>query len=258
MEATLEKTLSDFVSVTARSKVVLIVPLFGYWTDKMKETLLDEEVLKASLDRIVSSVHQLYIIFVGEPKRMSVEIQSILAGRAMGGNTQGVAVESGSTYVDYVKAGMDAALHETDAQFIIIVNPWGIVKQNGLDTLVDRINRADAKIICGYDLHKDVSPETFDSHFIQIPKEERALTFDFAGMTRQTAEMFELDPNYKTHKYIARDSWQQLYAKGFEVITTQRVLLFMFELNWENLESKEQIEQDKQYFINKWHFDAQI
>lgn len=256
--STLDKTLKDFIGVTAKSKVAIVVPLFGYWKD-VEGNQLGVETLKATLDRIYSGVHQTYVLFVGTPERMSNEVQNYIFVSAQAGNSKGVQVEPEASYSEYVKEGIDAALKETDASFIVVVNPWTIIQHGGLDVIVDRVNRAgSAKIVSGYDLRGIISDYEFDNQTYQIPKEERDLNLNFVAITRAYAEMLDLDVGIKTHQYLARDVWQTMYSKGYDVITTQKVPIFSFDIGWRLYETSEALEGDKQYFIRKWGFDPSI
>lgn len=259
MEQTpLETTLDNFMTVTAKSKVAVIVPLYGYWRDD-EQAQLTPEVLKVVLDRIYSSVHQIYMIYTAEPERIPQNIANILLGRVKGGNAKGIKISKGGSYGEYVREGMDYALEETEAQYILIVNPWVMIQQGGIDTLIDRLNHGDdAKIISGYDLRNFLDPERFEEFKAQIPKEERDITFNLAGMTRQIAEMITLDENFHTHKYVERDLWQSMYTKGFEVITSQRIPIFSFEVDWKLYEPEDLVGQDKSHFLEKWGFDPGI
>jgi|ERR1035437_616120 hypothetical protein len=255
MEQTLEKSLDSFMSVTAQSKVAIIVPLFGYWKD-MASQQLDKNTLKLVLDRIYSSAHQAYVIFVAD-KRVPDEVANLLVIRAQGLNTQGVMVDVGASYGDYIRAGMKLAL-EKDAQYIVNINPWILLQHNAIDILVDRVNRNDAKIVSGYDLRGSIEPVDFVTTSFQIPKEERDLSLDCCAMKRYAAELIGIDSHYKTHLFLARDMWQSMYTQGFDVITSQRVPIYSLDVDWSEMESEADFEADKAYFIGKWKFDPSI
>ena len=256
MEEKLDNVLNNFIGVTAKSKVAVIVPLFGYDSGN-KSSQLGKETLKATLDRIQTSVHQLYIIFVGDDARIPAPIANIIVGKAQAGNAKGVAVEGEKNYVNFVKTGIKFALEESDARFILVVNPWVVLQQNDIDVMVERINKGDsAKLISGYDLRGVVEPEVFDDYTNNVPKETRDITFNFFGMERFLLEMVELDGRFKTHTYVERDLWQQIFSKGFDVIVSERIPIYSFDLDWSELEPKELLEADRSLFIDKWHFDA--
>jgi hypothetical protein len=254
----LDDTLNKFVSVTTKSKVAVIVPLFGYWDDVVNKQL-DLEVIKIAIDRVYSSVHQLYIIFVAEARRLPRPVSNYIMSRQKAGNVFGVPIDKrGATYVDYFKKGVDFALSETDAQFIININPWIMTQEHSIDIMIDRVNVDDAKMICGFDLKGVIDAKFFDTYRQNAPVEERDINLDFFGCRRLTAEMITVDENYKTHYFMARDMWQSLYSKGFEAITTQRVPIFSFNVRWDDLESVNDFNSDKQVFINKWKFAPNI
>ena len=253
-ENNLDRVLDDFKVVTTKTKIAVVVPLFGYWRDA-KTAQLDIETIKIALDRVYSSVHQLIIVFVSEAPRLSTEVSNYLVGLAKAGNVFGVLVnQKNATYNDYFRRGIEYVLNDTDAQFIINLNPWIITQHHAIDIMIDRVNVDDAKMICGFDLKGIIDPALFPTYRQNAPVEERDINLDFFGCRRSTAEMIAVDPNYKTHYFMARDMWQSLYQKGFEAITTQRVPVFSFDVDWKELESLEDFESDKLVFNAKWRF----
>ncbi len=257
-ETTLDRTLKTFIGVTAKSRVAVIVPLFGYRKD-IEGNQLGVETLKATLDRIYSGVHQTYILFVGSPDRMSPEVQNYIYVKSQAGNARGIKVDTNASYSEHIKEGLDAAINDTDANYFVIVSPWTIVQHGGLDVIIDRINRSDnAKIVSGYDLRGIISDSEFDEKTFQIPREERDLNFNFVAVTRSFGEMLEIDTRIRTHQYLARDIWQTMYSKGYDVITTQRVPIFSFDIDWLQYEPSGEFEADKLYFISKWGFSPEI
>jgi hypothetical protein len=251
--STLEKTLVDFASVTAKSKIAVVVPLFGYWKDA-KSDQLNIQTIKIALDRIYSNVHQIYIIFVAEASRLPDDVSQLLITASTAGNAVGVQMPRGSSYGDYLREGFARAL-ETEAQYILSINPWVMLQHNAIDVMVDRINRDDAKIVSGFELRGVIDSEDFASHHNHLPMEERVLCIDFFGMKRFAAEMIGLDENYKTHSFIARDIFQAMYTKGFDVITSERIPIFGFDVDWRDLETREDFVTDQTYFVKKWRFD---
>lgn len=249
----LEETLHTFMSTTARSKVAVIIPLFGYWEDS-ETGQLNEETLKATLDRVFSNVHQLYMVFVAEEKRLSPLVGSVLMGASKAGNFKGVAAKKGQSYGEYLRSGIDCALNETDAQYVVCINPWVMLQYNGLDILVDRINRDDANVVSGYDVKGLITGEAFRDHKFQIPREYRGLDINFFGMKRYSAEIINFDNSYRTHYFIGRDAWQTLSSKNLESIISERVPTYSFDIDWTEFEGRGDFELDKQYFEKKWHY----
>lgn len=258
METTQEsKTLQTFVSHIGQSKVAVIVPLYGYHKDSEVEQLSSQS-LQVALARLKSSKHHLYFIFVAEPERLVPGLQDIILGKTMGGNTMGVSVTPFSSYAEYVSAGVDRALTETDAQFVMVYNPWIMIKETGVDDLIDRANKGDIGIVSGFEVNRSVNPADFDSFAFNLPKEHRDLNMNFLAMSRPIAEMIEWDENYKTHFYVSLDIAQRIHNKGFEVITSQFIPIFSFDVDWKLIENPEDYEADKTYFIKNWKFDPGI
>ncbi len=253
----LDQTLNDFVARTVKSRIAVVIPLFGYWKDA-KSDQLNAETLKLALDRVYSSVHSIYFIFVGDVTRMDTGVANIIAKYQKAGNCKGVAMKRGDTYSDHVREGFKVALTDTDAEFIVNVNPWILFQHNGLDMIIDRVNMDDVKVVCGYDIRGTIAPETFDQQVFTLPREDRELNFDFIAMKRLMAEMVAIDDNYKTHSFFPRDVWQGVYSKGFETISSQRIPIFTFEVDWKDLEAREDFEADKAYFIGKHRYDPDI
>lgn len=259
MENELTQTLDTFISKTSRSKVAVIVPLYGYWSD-VKDNFLNLQTLKLTMDRINSSAHNVYIFFVGEAARVPKDIQNFIIAHQQGGNSASVAVPLNASYAEYIREGMNVAHDTTDSAYFISVNPWLIIQPNSIDVMVDRMNFGDdAKIISGYDLRTLVDPEKFDpvefdSFFYSAPKEERAMDCSFFGLARYALETSPIDINIRTSHYLERDMWQCMYAKGFEVIVSQRIPMFVFDVNLKSIEDPADVEADKQYFQSKWGF----
>lgn len=252
----LDKSLDNFMKKTAKSTVAVIVPLYGYWND-VKTEQLDKTTLQLTLDRLTSDIHQLYILFVGDEKRIPNSVANIIISKAQGGNAIGIPIDSSATYVQYVAEGIRVAINETNARFFIVINPWIVLQQHSIDNLIERINIGDnAKVICGYDLRPVIDAKQFDSYDNPAPKEIQDVNFDFFGLERFTAEIATLDPNYQTRWYLEKDFWQTLFSKGYDIIVSQRIPFYSFDVDWTELEPNYNKKVDKEYFINKWHFDA--
>lgn len=254
----LPQVLNEFVGVASKSNVAVIVPLFGYWEDT-KQKQLDGKVLSIVLDRLYSRNHSLMLYILGETDRTPKDVAQTLIAKGVAGNLQGVEMPEGSSYAEYIRKGLDVAINESKASYFIIINPWLLIQHGGVDVLIERTNVNDgAKIICGYDVKRDIKPEGFEQYSPQVPKELRGLSFDFCCMTRQSAETFILDTNLKTHQFLERDAWQTAFSKGFEAVSSQRVPIFTFDVDWSDLESREDFADDEQYFITKWKYDPGI
>jgi hypothetical protein len=250
-----EQSVDSFLA--SQSKVAIIIPLYGYWKDAPTEQLTPE-VLQVALTRLNTKKHHAYYIFVGEPERMPKEIWDMVLGKYMGGNAIPVSPPGFSTYAEYVMTGIDTALNETDARFLVLYNPWILIKEDTIDQLLERVNRGDVGIVSGYETKNLIEPAIFDGYKFDLPKEERNLNLDLMGLTRQFAEIMTIDRNYKTHYFLARDFWQEMYAKGFEVISSQFIPIYGFDLDWSLIEEVGDFEADKQYFFNKWHFTPEV
>lgn len=244
----------DFIAKTARSKVAIIIPLFGYWQD-IKDGFLDEEVLEASLERARSYVHNAYVILLAEPQRLPTSTAKVINSKFIAGNARGVAMPNGSSYGDYIRKGMQVALQETDAQFFVFINPWVVIQDHGVDTLIDRINIPDnAPAICGYDMREKLTPDDFLSYKATVPEELRMLTFNFLGMNRYIAEMCPVDAEMKTQAYLERDFFQNVAAKGYSAVSSERVPIFSFAFDWRQYIPQDDYEHDKAHFQSKWRF----
>lgn len=259
-----QNTLDKFMTVTGKNSVAVIVPLYGYWSNIKNNPLIKEKVLSFVMKRIESSTHQLYIIFVADPKRIPSDVKdptsvaNVLLSMSQAGNVKTIPVSDDATYPQYIQAGMDAALNETQAQFIAVFNPWVMIQDNAIDIIVDRSNRGDeAKIISGFDFRSLVEPEAFDTVKINIPTEEWNLSLNFLCMPRFMAEMISIDTNYQTHQYLERDIWQSVFSKGYAVVASQRVPIFPFDFDWNKYETDEQKQTDRAYFGKKWGFTVE-
>lgn len=259
-----ESPVDKFVNLTAKSSVAVIIPLYGYWND-IKDNPVNGEVLSAVLKRVYSNVHHLYIIFVANPQTIPADpndpesVANILVAKSQGGNVKNIPVERTANYAEYVREGMTYALTETNAQFMVVINPWVMIQEGGIDSIVDRANRADdAKVVSGFNVRSVIHPEGFDSYSTPVPKEAWDISFDFLATPRFAAEMVAFDENYTTHKFLELDIFQTMRTKGFSVISSQQIPVFPFDFPWKDYEKSEMYDADRAYFIKKWGFDPGI
>ena len=241
-------------SRTQRSKIAIIVPLYGFWQD-IPDNFLNEEVLGASICRATSSIHASYVLLPAEPQRLSQPVAEVLRQQNIKGNFKGIAMKQGSGYGDYVREGMRVALNETDAAFIVILNPWTVLQDHSIDQLMDRINVADnAPVICGYDMRSKLDPDAFMEYKPNVPKESYSLTFDLVGMPRYIANLVAFDGDMQTQPYLERDFFIGVSNKGFSVVSSERVPVFSFDVDWNQYFSPEEYAGDEALFLKKWKF----
>ena len=249
--------VQKFMSSVANSKAAVIIPLYGFWSDSPTEQMTPE-VLQLAMSRLKTSKHQLYLIFVSEWLRTPPKIQAIVNGYMQAGNATHVEAKPFTTYSEYVFSGFQYALENTDARFLLNYNPWIMIKEDGLDQMIERINRGDVGIVSGYEMRSKIEAKDFDEYKFNLPKEERDLNLNFIGMTRQFSEIMTFDETYQTHYFLSRDWWQTMYSRGFEVIASQFIPIFSFDVDWTLIEDIDWYEADKKHFIEKWKFDPSI
>lgn len=253
-KSNLDVALNHFVATTQPSKIAVIVPLYGYWSDS--DNGLGAETLLASMDRINSSTHQIYTIIVADPNKITKPVADVIISKAQAGNTKCIPVPSGACYSEYIKEGIAYAQDETDARFFVIVNPWVMLQDYSIDKLIDRLNRGDsAKIICGFDVHAKIDSYDFLGYSVMAPKEQREINSDLMGFDRLSLEMLNIDGLLKTKSFMEFDIWQTMFSKGFDVITSEALPIFSFDLDWSLIENAGMVEEDRQKFINKWGFN---
>jgi hypothetical protein len=249
----LENNLKSFMSVTARKRVAVSVPLFGYWKDTSGQ--LNGETLKYALSNLQSSVHQVYLVFTADSEQLTKDVGNILMGKSKGGNSKGIPMKKGKTYADYFIAGLKTCLEDfPEAEFIVHFNPWAVIQPNGLDILIDRTNAGIEGMVGGFDVKGKVAAENFKNHSFQLPAEYRDVCLDFFAMKRALAEQLVLDAGYKTHYFLPPDIFQSIRTKRYEAITTQKVPILTFDLDWKEFETREQFEMDRAHFQDKWKF----
>jgi len=263
----LDKALDNFIGVTAKTTIGVVVPLYGFWND-VPDNPVNAEVLRVTLERLYSNIHNLFVVFVAHPltlpRRQAPDdppaVTDILMGWYKRGNVKNIPVERTASYSEYVAEGIDYLLTETKASFVLVFNPWVMIQDGALDTLVDRANRGDdANVVSGYDLRSIIGPEAFDTYKIKdVPKEEWDLSCNLLAMPRFMAEMVSVDPHYKTHAFMERDLWQQVVVRQYAVVTSQLVPVFSFDFPWSDYERQEEFEADRAYFTGKWRFDPGI
>jgi hypothetical protein len=252
-----KRSLDNFISTVSKSKIAVIVPLIGYWSD-IKDNQLDLDVLKTVVNRIYSQAHELSIIFVADEKRLPKKILNYIGVNSFAGNVMGVSVEKGSCYSEYIEEGMDAAIETIDARFIMVVNPWVMLQEHSIDEMANRLNRSDVMVVSGYNIRNEIKPEMFDEKIFAIPQETKDINMDFVGINRVCAEMAKIDTSIRTKKYTEKDLWQTIYRKGYEVIVSQRIPIYVFDIDMKEIESKMDYQSDKEVFTSKWGFNPGI
>jgi hypothetical protein len=113
-------------------------------------------------------------------------------------------------------------------------------------------------IVSGFDVKEKVQPESFDEYIASFPNEDKAMNIDFIGMPRAGADMLKIDCDIKTKRFTEKDIWQRMYRNGYGVITSQRIPIYSFDIDWTYLESDEMFNTDKEAFIKKWGFNPGI
>jgi hypothetical protein len=261
----IDEAVEHFMTQTTKSSVAVVVPLYGYWNDVI-DNPVNGEVLELVLQRIYSKVHHLYIIFVANPQSLpndfgdSKSVANIIISKSQGGNVKNIPVSRDATYTEYVREGMEFALSATNAQFVVVINPWVMIQEGGLDALIERVNRAgDAKIVSGTNIRTLLQPGQegeFDRYHVASPMERQETDFNFLGIARYAAEMITFDPAYKTKDFLEVDIFQSMRAKGFAVISSDQIPIFPFDFPWSDSVDRAMFEEDRAHFIKKWTFDC--
>ena len=256
--------LQEFMSVTAKSTVAVIVPLYGFWND-IQDNPVNGALLNAVLRRVYSNVHHLYIIFVANPQSLPNDLNdpesvaNVIMSKTRAGNVKNIPVKRSATYAEYIRQGFDCAINDTNAQFMVVINPWILIQDGAIDVLVDRVNRADeAKMVSGYNIRNLISPEGFDSFNNVTPKEDWDISLNLMAVPRFAAEMMGFDPNIMTRPFLEMDMFQTIRGKGYAPIASERIPIFPFDFPWTAYETKEMFDADKAYFISKWKFEPGI
>lgn len=265
MDNSPDAAMDNFISHTAKTTVAVVVPLYGYWKDVQNNPLIEEHVLSLVMNRIYSNVHQLYIIFVANPDALDTDqtdpagVANVLLSKAAAGNTKHLPVPRTAPYTQYVAKGVEYALNETKAQFVIVVNPWVMIQEGAIDVLVDRANRAgEAKAISGYDFREVIQPEQFDGFQDLTLKEQFDISFNFFCMPRFAAEMVNWNVPYQTHTFLEHDIAQSLRNFGFASINYPQAGIFPFDFPWTQYETEEQYSADQATFTKKWGFSLEV
>ena len=260
-----QSQIDSFIARTGKSSVAVVVPLYGYWNDIPNNPLIDEHVLSLVMNRIYSNVHNLFIIFVANPETIQNDpkdsscVANVLLSKSVAGNTKHIPVPRTAPYTEYVAKGVEYALSETKSQFVVIVNPWVMIQEGGIDILVDRANRSDeAKAISGYNFRELVNPEGFDDYENPILRETWDISFDFFCMPRYAAEMVKWESTYMTHTFLEHDIAQSLRGMGFAAINYPQAGVFPFDFPWKQYETEDQILSDQETFSKKWGFSVAL
>lgn len=256
----IDEAMDHFIANTDKSTVAVVVPLYGYWND-IPDNPVNGEVLSIVLSRLYSNVHHLYFIFVAHPQSLPNDakdpqsVSNILISKSQAGNCINVPVARSASYAEYVREGIDCALTETNARFVVVANPWVLIQEGGLDTLVERANRGDdARAISGTNVRTAIDPAGFDDYHSATGRETREIDLNFFAVVRNAAEMITFDEGYMTKGFFEMDIFQCIRQKGFESIASEFVPIFPFDFPWQENESEEMFEADQAYFIKKWGF----
>lgn len=251
-----------FINVTEKSTVAVIIPMFGYWDD-VPDNKVNGEVLATVLSRVYSNVHHLYLIFVANPKTLPNHpkdpnsVVNVMRSKMTGGNVVSVPVERDASYAEYLREGLDCAINDTNAQFMVVLNPWVLIQHGGIDVLVDRANTSDdAKVVSGYSVQSliDQTQEAFDQYTTSMPVENWDTNFDFLCMPRFAAELARFDEKYQTKEYMQLDLFQMMRHQGFAVIASERCPIFTFDFPWDEFVPQEAYVADEEHFKSKWGF----
>ena len=249
-------------TIPSEQKIGIVVPLYGYWSD-LSSDQLDWETLSAFLANLNSKNLKCYTVFTSEIARASRNVQNVLLGRSKGGGMEVVDMDRYSTYGDYVHDGIEYLLENTDCQFIVVANPWVMLRKNSVDQLAEKLNMSSSNLVCGVDLRTlkwgtmdGIPADQFDSFNFNPPMDAENKEFnpDFWGMTRQVAQILKIDTDYKTVFYQSPDIWGSLFTMGLGVIASQFLPYWSFDIDWKAIESKEAFEDDKKKFTEKWRF----
>lgn len=261
MSESADRAIDTFVNTTSKGTIALIVPLYGYWDDIPDNSLLKEHVLSLVMTRAYSNVHQVVLIFVADPKSIENDpsdprsVGNILVSHSKAGNVKNIPVERTATYPEYVAAGMEYAINETKAQFFVVLNPWVMIQHGALDAIVDRANRGDeAKVISGYDVRAKIAPDQFETFSDGGLREEWDVSFDFLCIPRFAAEMYQWNPVFKTHDFLAFDLAQTMKHQGFAAISYPQAPIFPFDFPWGVYEPNDLEHADQATFTEKWGF----
>jgi hypothetical protein len=241
-------------TVAPEQKVAIIVPLYGYFKD-LKERELGKDTLELLARDLQTSSVKNYIIFVAESKRLTKDVKNFLTVKFASGNVKAIEVEEFASYNQYIEEGIDCALNDTDANFIVVANPWITLRSGEIDGLIGKLNIGDASIISGFDVRSiGVSDEEFDGYVFPAPRAMPGFNYNFWGTTRQMAQMFSIDIDFKTRYFTEDDFYQTFVRNNFVTETSQYFPIYTLPVDWKILESEKDFFEDGQRFIDKWHF----
>jgi len=192
-------------------------------------------------------------------------VQNVLIGRSKAGGMEVLDLDKYSGYGDYIKDGIEYLLENTDCEYIVITNPWIMLKDNSIDQMAQRLNTGDVDIISGVDLRKlvwgtynGIPAEQFDTFNFNPPTEiaNKHFDFNFWGMTRQHAQVLisRIDTDYKTIFFQQADIWGNAFNIQYNLISSQFLPFYSFDIDFKTVDAKDEFEEDKQHFIDKWGF----
>jgi hypothetical protein len=243
-----------FATIPKEDSVAFVLPLYGFTKDSLVKGL-SAESLQVALFRLRSFFHKAYYIFVAEKDRIDERTLNILIGMQVAGNVKGIEVESKSTFGMYLEEGMRYALDNTSSKYIVCASPWIMIGKDSVDVLLERVNRIDVAVCSAFDVKKEnVQPADFDSHKFVPVQEFINFDLNLFGFTKQIGDTITFDPRYKTKEMLQQDIFQVLHSRNQNVITSQGVPVYSFDVDWSLIEGKDELDSDREYFKNKWGF----
>jgi hypothetical protein len=257
-----EATQTWMETIPQEKKIGVVVPLYAY--NELGDEQLNWETLSTFLTNIKSNKLKVFTVFVCESPRLSKNVKNVLIGRQQGGGMEILDVDKYFSYGDYLKEGIGYLLEKTDCEYIVVANPWVMLKPNSIDQMAERLNPGDFDIVSGVDLRQlkwgsmdGIPPEQFDTFNFNPPSEmpDKDFDFNFWGMKRGVAQVLKIDPDYKTPYFQQSDIWGSAFSSGFHVVSSQFLPFYSFDIKWSDIETQGDFEEDQQKFIGKWGFN---
>ena len=142
-------------------------------------------------------------------------------------------------------------------QNIIIINPNIVFSPGSIDLMIRRLEKTNVGILSGfYDKNFDYNKVQNNSGntFSYRGDVKNIISPSFWGIKTNFWQLTKPDFNYKTKEYFAMDLKMKLFIKGIDSVSSKELSFFYTDPDYDSSKNSDFTEEDKKYFLSKWHF----
>jgi hypothetical protein len=242
-------------SIPKNKTCSIIIPLFGFQSGfPMKE--LTEDIFSSNLKNIFSETNPYYLIFVADDvSSLSEKMMNILMSKKMVGNSLFDVVGKDASYDDYIKRGIERSIESTSSDFIIVISPSVYVSTGTIDKIIDRLNVGDISVCSGFNASSFVSSfSEIDSLRFSPARDYMGINSLLFGFKKEISHEITPDPIFLSRAISDYDLWNQLKSRSQICISSQLIPFYLFGKDFEEIETNQLKENDKEVFTQKWGY----